>query len=49
VDKIWLPGEQSELRRKNYTESGIPIAANLLSELDILAAELGISPLNRLG
>ena len=49
VDKIWLPGEQSELRRKTYAESGIPLGANLLSDLDALAAELGISPLKSLG
>lgn len=47
VDKIWLPGEQSELRRKTYAASGIPISANLLTDLDALAAELGINALVR--
>jgi L-2-hydroxycarboxylate dehydrogenase (NAD+) len=45
VDKIWLPGEQSELRRKTYSESGIPIANNLVNELNTLALELGIKVL----
>jgi L-2-hydroxycarboxylate dehydrogenase (NAD+) len=49
VERIWLPGEQSELRRKAYADSGIPIAANLLSDLDALAAELGVNTLQRLG
>jgi L-2-hydroxycarboxylate dehydrogenase (NAD+) len=47
VDKIWLPGEQSELRRKTYAASGIPLGANLLTDLDALAAELGINALVR--
>jgi L-2-hydroxycarboxylate dehydrogenase (NAD+) len=49
VERIWLPGEQSELRRKAYADSGIPIAANLLTDLDALAAELGVNTLQCLG
>lgn len=45
VDRIWLPGEQSELRRRQYAESGIPLAPNLWPQLDALATELGITPL----
>ena len=48
VERIWLPGEQSELRRKTYADSGIPIAANLLADLDALAVELGVNPLVRM-
>jgi LDH2 family malate/lactate/ureidoglycolate dehydrogenase len=47
VERIWLPGEQSELRRKTYAASGIPLGANLLTDLDALAAELGINALVR--
>ena len=45
VERIWLPGEQSEARRIAYTRDGIPLASALVSTLDKLAAELGISPL----
>lgn len=45
VDRIWLPGEQSHLRRERYEVQGIPIAPGLLTELDALARELNITPL----
>ncbi|MEQ1593974.1 MAG: Ldh family oxidoreductase [Casimicrobium sp.] len=45
VERIWLPGEQSELRRVNYTKDGIPLPPALVKQLDTLAAELNISPL----
>jgi L-2-hydroxycarboxylate dehydrogenase (NAD+) len=45
VERIWLPGEQSEMRRKTYAESGIPIATNLVNELNALALELKIKAL----
>jgi L-2-hydroxycarboxylate dehydrogenase (NAD+) len=45
VDRIWLPGEQSEGRRVEYSRDGIPIAAALRQNLDRLAGELGIERL----
>lgn len=45
VERIWLPGEQSEARRVRYAAEGIPIAPSLWAQLDTLAAELGIAPL----
>ena len=47
VERIWLPGEQSHLRRQAWLEQGIPIAPALLVELDALAASLGVDPLER--
>jgi LDH2 family malate/lactate/ureidoglycolate dehydrogenase len=46
VDRIWLPGEQSHEKRERYAQSGIPLAAGLLEQLNKLADELGIDPLN---
>ena len=45
VERIWLPGEQSEARRVRYAAEGIPIAPELWMQLDALAAELGIARL----
>ena len=45
VERIWLPGEQSEARRVRYAAEGIPIAPALWTQLDALAAELGIARL----
>jgi LDH2 family malate/lactate/ureidoglycolate dehydrogenase len=47
VDRIWLPGEQSHLRRQRYAHEGFPISEVLISELDALAQELGIEPLRK--
>lgn len=44
VDRIWLPGEQSHAKRGAYAVEGYPISAGLLGELDQLAADLGIAP-----
>ena len=46
VERIWVPGEQSEARRVRYAAEGIPIAPILWTQLDTLAAELGIAPLS---
>jgi len=46
VDRIWLPGEQSHEKREHYAQTGIPLAAGLLDQLNKLAGELGIDPLN---
>jgi L-2-hydroxycarboxylate dehydrogenase (NAD+) len=45
VERIWLPGEQSQAKRIAYARDGIPIAAGLLRRLEQLAAELGIAKL----
>jgi L-2-hydroxycarboxylate dehydrogenase (NAD+) len=45
VERIWLPGEQSHEKRRRYREGGIPIAAGLMKELEVLADDLGIARL----
>lgn len=45
VERIWLPGEQSHLRREKYAVEGIPLASGLVADLASLAAELDITPL----
>jgi LDH2 family malate/lactate/ureidoglycolate dehydrogenase len=45
VERIWLPGEQSHLRRQRYALEGIPLPAALLQDLNQMARALGIEPL----
>ena len=45
VERIWLPGEQSQAKRIAYARDGIPIAAGLMRNLNQLAVELGIAEL----
>jgi LDH2 family malate/lactate/ureidoglycolate dehydrogenase len=45
VERIWLPGEQSQAKRVAYARDGIPLAPALLRSLDRLAGELGIARL----
>jgi LDH2 family malate/lactate/ureidoglycolate dehydrogenase len=45
VERIWLPGEQSQAKRIAYARDGIPLAPALLRALDHLAGELGIARL----
>ena len=45
VARIWLPGEQSHLRRERYRAHGIPVSAGVVADLAALAAEIGIEPL----
>ena len=45
VERIWLPGEQSHLKRQKYAVSGIPLSAGVVADVTALAAELGIAPL----
>ena len=45
VDRIWLPGEQSNAKRIEYSRDGIPISVALRQNLDRLADELGIARL----
>jgi L-2-hydroxycarboxylate dehydrogenase (NAD+) len=47
VERIWLPGEQSHLRREAAQTEGIPIAPALLGELDQLADSLHVPRLVR--
>lgn len=45
VDRIWLPGEQSHLKRIDREKKGIPIPKSLRDALDATACDLGIEPL----
>ena len=45
VERIWLPGEQSHLKRAEAERSGIPIPPALRAALDKLADELQIERL----
>ena len=44
VEKIWLPGEQSHMRRQRYLQEGIPISTGVANDLAALSGELGIQP-----
>jgi LDH2 family malate/lactate/ureidoglycolate dehydrogenase len=46
VERIWLPGEQSHLKRQERGKSGIPMPKPLRESLDAAARELGIAPLD---
>jgi LDH2 family malate/lactate/ureidoglycolate dehydrogenase len=45
VERIWLPGEQSEDKRRRYGLEGIPIPPALMKQLDVLAGQLDIKTL----
>ncbi len=45
VERIWVPGEQSHEKRGRYEREGIPLAPNLVADLESLALELGIPSL----
>ena len=45
VERIWLPGEQSQAKRIERMKSGIPMPGPLLDSLNKLAADLGIAKL----
>ena len=47
VERIWLPGEQSNAKRVEYLRDGIPIGASLRQNLERLADDLGIARLQR--
>ena len=47
VERIWLPGEQSDAKRVAYGRDGIPLPPSLRKTLDAVALELGIPPLNQ--
>jgi LDH2 family malate/lactate/ureidoglycolate dehydrogenase len=44
VGRIWLPGEQSRLKRLERMRDGVPIPPALLASLNTLAEELKIAP-----
>ncbi len=46
VERIWLPGEQSGQRRRDYAATGIPVSAVLVGELNELALSLSIARLS---
>ena len=46
VDRIWLPGEQSEAKRTTYARDGIPIAPVLLTQLNTVSAQLKVPSLS---
>ena len=45
VERIWMPGEQSRLKREDHGRIGIPLPPALVGNLDKLAGELGIDRL----
>jgi LDH2 family malate/lactate/ureidoglycolate dehydrogenase len=45
VDRIWLPGEQSEAKRQSYQRDGIALAPALMQQLDKVAAQLQVPTL----
>jgi L-2-hydroxycarboxylate dehydrogenase (NAD+) len=45
VERVWLPGEQSQTKRLDRLANGIPIPPTLRKSLDALAQELAIAPL----
>src|SRR5262245_52834337 len=45
VDRVWLPGEQSRAKLEERSRLGIPLPAALRANLDKLAKELKIAPL----
>ena len=49
VERIWLPGEQSHLKREAARKAGIVLAPSLVTELDQLADSLRVPRLARLG
>ena len=46
VDRIWLPGEQSDAKRQDYTAHGIPIAPALTQQLNQVADNLRVPRLS---
>lgn len=42
VKRIWMPGEQSSIKRQRYQVEGIPVSTGVLHDLDALADQLAI-------
>src|SRR3954452_15003689 len=49
VEEIRMPGERRRACRDDRVRNGVPLAAPLVAQLDKMAAELGIQPLNLRG
>jgi L-2-hydroxycarboxylate dehydrogenase (NAD+) len=45
VERIWLPGEQSHLKRADRVQHGIPMPKPLRDSIDAAARDLGVAPL----
>jgi LDH2 family malate/lactate/ureidoglycolate dehydrogenase len=45
VERIWLPGEQSHLKRQERAKGGVPMPKPLRDSLAAAARDLGIAPL----
>jgi LDH2 family malate/lactate/ureidoglycolate dehydrogenase len=45
VERIWLPGEQSHLKRERYRAQGIPVAPGVVADIAAMAREIGVEPL----
>src|SRR5262249_10487118 len=45
AERIWLPGEQSDRKRRDRSAHGIPMPKPLRDSLDAAARDLGIAPL----
>jgi LDH2 family malate/lactate/ureidoglycolate dehydrogenase len=45
VERIWLPGEQSHLKRLEREKNGVPMPKPLREALDTVARDFGIEPL----
>jgi L-2-hydroxycarboxylate dehydrogenase (NAD+) len=45
VERIWLPGEQSHLKRQDRAKNGISMPKPLRDSLEMAARDLGIAPL----
>ena len=44
-DRVRLPGQERRARREDRLKNGVPLPRELISQLDALAGELGITPL----
>jgi LDH2 family malate/lactate/ureidoglycolate dehydrogenase len=44
-DAVRLPGEERRRRRADRVANGVPMASELIAQLDGLATELGLVPL----
>ena len=47
TDRIWLPGEQSYVKRQRHEREGIPITTAVIDELQALADALGVEMFER--
>jgi len=45
VERIWLPGEQSQAKHAERSKNGVPIPPALMDSLDKMAKQLDIAPL----